>query len=66
MSLYLVNKNWTKPLKITEGVISPLRIHPVNVSQVDLIFNTTDGTHAAPIDATTGLIQAEQVVTAQE
>lgn len=66
MSLYLVDKNWTKPLKITEGVISTLRIHPVNVRQVDLIFNTTDGTHAARIDAKTGLIQAEQVVTAQE
>lgn len=66
MSLYLVDKNWSKPLKITQGVTSSLQNHPVSPTEIDLIFNTADGTHAARIDALTGIIQSEQVVTAQD
>lgn len=66
MTLYLVDSTWSEPAKITEGVISVLRIHPVSPSQIDLIFNTDYGTHAARIDAATGLIQSEQVITPQE
>ncbi|WP_298858230.1 hypothetical protein [uncultured Sulfitobacter sp.] len=66
MSLYLVDTDWTEATKITEGVRSVLRIHTVSPSQIDLIFNTDDGTHAARIDAVSGLIQNEQVVNAQE
>ena len=66
MTLYLVVSTWSEPAKITEGVISVLRIHPVSPSQIDLIFNTDYGKNAARIDAATGLIQSEQVITPQE
>lgn len=65
-SLYFVDKSWAEPLKITEGVKATLRIHALDASHIDLIFDTADGTHAARINLTDGMILSEQVLTARD
>jgi hypothetical protein len=61
-TLFLTNLHWNRPVKVTHGVISVLSTTAVSDSAFDIIFSTSDGTHAARIAIPTGEILSEQVL----
>ena len=65
-SLYLTSPEWDTPRKVTEGVISVLEREMIDASQLDVIFDTADGTHATRVSMRSGAILSEQVFSTRD
>ena len=65
-SLYVTSPDWDTPRKVTEGVTSVVEKQPISASELDVIFDTTDGTHATRVSIGSGATLSEQLFTTRD
>ena len=66
ITLYFTDPRWAPPTKLTEGVTSLLTAKPQSTTQIDVFFDTVDGTHAGRFGFPDATLLSEQVIRTQD